>query len=135
LGDLPLYSAFPTQMLDANQTTFQQASRLWVVTEPGRVEPWRFDFFVATIARIPFRLNLILLLTSLPFEVASSSCCQARYRAMTCRPWKPSLSGVFSGSQPYLVAADQEHAGEPESSSEYIEIPCVNKWRSKWNDE
>ena len=26
-------------MLVANQTTFQQASRLWVVTEPGRAEP------------------------------------------------------------------------------------------------
>jgi hypothetical protein len=30
---------YPTQMLVADQTTFQQASRLWVVTEPGRAEP------------------------------------------------------------------------------------------------
>jgi hypothetical protein len=30
-------------MLVANQTTFQQASRLWDVTEPVRVEPRWFD--------------------------------------------------------------------------------------------
>lgn len=48
MGDLPLYSALSNADAGRHQTTFQQASRLWVVTDPGRVEPQGSTFFVAT---------------------------------------------------------------------------------------